>query len=118
MGYEGMSGEETDDSSNTVNTVNCLREKRLLVRSARWLNSDIRRLFEIINTYETALDDRGSESTVREARFYTSESKVRWNSVELFPEAPRSLENGRRPWQASQYLSVLVGSPILVFVGN
>ena len=32
----------------------------------------------------------GFESTVREARFHTSESKVRRNSVELFPEAPRS----------------------------
>ena len=30
------------------------------------------------------------DSTVREARFHTSESKVRRNSVELFPEAPRS----------------------------
>ena len=63
MGYEGMSGEETDDSSNTVNTVNHLREKRLLVRSARWLNSDICRLFEIIDTYETVLDDWGFYST-------------------------------------------------------
>ena len=58
-----MSSEETDDSSNTVNTVNRLREKRLLVRSVRWLNSDIHRLFEIIDTYETALDDRGFYST-------------------------------------------------------
>ena len=30
------------------------------------------------------------DSTVQEARFHTSESKVRWNSVELFLEAPRS----------------------------
>lgn len=82
-----MSGEETDDSSNTVNTVNRLWEKRLLVRSARWLNSDIRRLFEIIDTYETALDDRG---------FYSTRGPVPYVRVKGPPEQCRVIPRGTK----------------------